>query len=69
MIATPDTHEPWPEADDPEAAALREAVSVALGLIISFTPHEGERQAAFNTLVAAHKRALVARSIGHERLN
>jgi hypothetical protein len=25
MIATPDTHEPWPEADDPEAAALREA--------------------------------------------
>jgi hypothetical protein len=33
MIATPDTHEPWPEADDPEAAALREAVSVAIGCI------------------------------------
>jgi hypothetical protein len=44
MIATPDIHESWPEADDPEAAALREAVSVALGLIISFTPHEGEQR-------------------------
>jgi hypothetical protein len=51
-----DEMEAWREAH-PEAA-LAEAVSVVIGLVLTYEPNEDLRKAAVNTLIECHRRAL-----------
>jgi hypothetical protein len=46
----------WREANP--LAALNEAVTVAVGLVLTHEPNETKRAAAINVLIEAHRRAL-----------
>jgi hypothetical protein len=49
-------HDEWREAH-PEAA-LNEAISLAIGAVITHEPDEAKRKAAIDVLIECHRRAL-----------
>jgi hypothetical protein len=49
-------HDEWREAH-PEAA-LAEAISVSISVILQHEPSEAKRAAAINTLIEAHRKAV-----------
>jgi hypothetical protein len=51
-----DEMDAWCEANP--VAALAEAISVSIGVILQHEPSEAKRAAAINTLIEAHRKAL-----------
>jgi hypothetical protein len=58
MNPTHDEMDAWRRAH-PEAA-LAEAISVAVGLVLTHEPDEARRKAAIDVLIVCHRRALAA---------
>jgi hypothetical protein len=56
MVTVEHEHDEWREAN-PEAA-LNEAISLAIGAVITHEPDEAKRKAAIDVLIECHRRAL-----------
>jgi hypothetical protein len=71
MVTTPDTEfEPWPPEVEPEDAAIREAISAAIGAALAFTDDEAKRKVAIGELIEVHRHVMEVLATGRpQRLN